>query len=182
MVVIKREQGTGDRGRWAAGAGYAACAWGLVFGLISIYWGCGGTLGLNTIGGTIERLALAHNAGILAAVWITGLAKLAGALLALALVRPWGARLPRRLTVLVSWSVAILLTVYGAVLVAGDALAATGAIRPRTPVARTPLLWHLWVWDMSFLIWGLLFAGAAWYFTRASHAVRRRSLPVAMTS
>jgi hypothetical protein len=28
------------------------------------------------------------------------------------------------------------------------------------------LRWHLWVWDMSFLIWGLLFASAAWYFTR----------------
>ena len=61
---------------------------------------------------------------------------------------------------------AVLLTVYGGALVAADALAATGAIKPRTPIARVPLLWHLWVWDMSFLIWGLLFASAAWYFTR----------------
>jgi Protein of unknown function (DUF3995) len=156
----------GPRGRWAVGAGYAAFAWGLIFALISFYWGCGGTIGLSTVGGTIERLAREHSAGIFVAVWVTGLLKLVGAVLALALVRPWGSKLPRRLVALLSWTAAVLLTLYGGTLVAADALAATGAIKPRTPIARVPLLWHLWVWDMSFLIWGLLFASAAWYFTR----------------
>jgi len=156
----------GPRGRWAVGAGYAAFAWGLIFALISFYWGCGGTIGLDTVGGSIERLAREHSASILVAVWVTGLLKLVGAVLALALVRPWGSKLPRRLVTLLGWTAAVLLTLYGGTLVAADALAVTGAIKPRTPIARVPLLWHLWVWDMSFLIWGLLFASAAWCFTR----------------
>ncbi|HMH89805.1 MAG TPA: DUF3995 domain-containing protein [Streptosporangiaceae bacterium] len=151
-------------------AGYAAFAWGLIFALISFYWGCGGTLGLNTIGGTIEKLAREHDAGIYVAVWVTGLLKLAGAVLALALVRPWGRRRSRLLVTLLGWAAAVLLTLYGGILVIADALAATGAIKPKTPIAWTPLLWHLWVWDMSFLIWGLLFAAAAWYFTRRDRA------------
>lgn len=152
----------GPRGRWAVGSGYAAFAWGLIFALISFYWGCGGTIGLNTVGGSIARLARQHlgrglghrsaQAGRCCARPRSGTAV--------------GQQAARRLVTLLGWTAAVLLTLYGGTLVAADALAATGAIKPRTPIAQVPLLWHLWVWDMSFLIWGLLFACAAWYFTR----------------
>lgn len=158
----------GASGRWAVSAGYAAFTWGLVFALISFYWGAGGTVGLDTIGGTIERLALAHNTAIFVAVWVTGLLKLAGAILALALVRPWGGRLPRRPVSVLAWTAAVLLSLYGAVLVVGDALAVARGPRQQAPAAWSPLLWHLWLWDMSFLVWGLLFAAAAWSFSRRS--------------
>ena len=69
---------------------------------------------------------------------------------------------------MLGWAVAVLLTLYGGVLVVGEALAAVGLVRPSTPVEWKPLLWHLLVWDMSFLLWGLLFAAAAWRFTRRS--------------
>ncbi|WP_370080245.1 DUF3995 domain-containing protein [Streptacidiphilus sp. MAP12-16] len=147
-------------------AGYAACVWGLVFALISFYWGCGGTLGLDTVGGTIEQQARAHEVGILVVVWIVGLLKVVGAALALALVRPQRVRPPARLLVFAGGFAAALLTLYGAYGVTGGALVAAGVIKPTTPVAWKPLWWHLWVWDMSFLLWGLMFAGAVWYFAR----------------
>ncbi len=139
---------------------------GLVFAAISFYWGSGGTLGLDTIGGSIESLGRAHDPLMLAAAWVTGLVKLLGSVLALALVRPWGTRLPRWAITVLGWGAAAALTLYGGVLVVTEALVASGLLKPAEPVSWKPLLWHLYVWDMYFLIWGILFALAAWHFTR----------------
>ena len=46
---------------------------GVAFAAISFYWGIGGTLGLDTLGGSIESLAQAHDRTLLVAVWVTGL-------------------------------------------------------------------------------------------------------------
>ena len=148
-------------------SGYAAFAWGLLFAGISFYWGLGGTLGLDTLGGTLERLGRSRDPAIIAAVWVTGVIKVGGAILALALVQPWGRRLPRLPLLLLGWAAAVVLTLYGGTLVAGEALVASGLIRPGA-VDWKPLLWHLYVWDMSFLIWGVLFALAAWQCTRTA--------------
>ena len=145
-------------------AGYAAFAWGLLFGGISFYWGLGGTLGLDTLGGALERLGRSRDPAIIAAVWVTGVMKVGGAVLALALVQSWGPRLPRLPLLLLGWGAAVVLTLYGGTLVAGEALVASGLVRPGA-VDWKPVLWHLYVWDMSFLIWGILFALAAWHRT-----------------
>jgi hypothetical protein len=154
---------------WAA---YAACGWGLVFGAVSFYWASGGTLGADTIGGSIEQLASSGDSVIFLALWVTGLLKVAGAVLALALVRSWGAELPRRVLLVLGWAVAAVLTSYGGVLVAGEALVAARVVRPSAPVAWTPLLWHLYLWDMSFLVWGILFGLAVWGFAARGPASR----------
>jgi hypothetical protein len=148
-------------------AGYAACAWGLVFGGISFYWGLGGQLGVDTLGGTLEQMARSRDAAIIAGVWITGFLKVLGALLALALVQEWGKgrRPPRALLLLLGWGAAAVLTLYGGLLVVGEALVATGLVRPAY-VDWKPLLWHLYVWDMSFLVWGVLLGLAALQCTR----------------
>jgi hypothetical protein len=155
-----------------AWAGYAACAWGLIFAAISFYWGSGGRRGIDTVGGSIEKRALAGDPAIYAAVWTTGLLKVVGAVLALALVMRWGRRAPRRLVAVLGWFAALVSTAYGAVLVASGALVAGGVIKPSTPVDRKPLLWHLYLWDMSFLIWGLLFLLALWRFPRSNRPDR----------
>jgi hypothetical protein len=161
-------------GPGAAWPGYAAFGWGLVFAGISFYWGCGGTLGLDTVGGDIESMAKAGDPKIYLAVWVTGVLKVVGAVLALALVRAWGRRLPRRPLLVLGWCAAVLLTLYGGFLVAADALADAGVITPSGPIDWTALRWHLWVWDMSFLVWGLLFAAALRRF-RHSVGVRARA-------
>jgi Protein of unknown function (DUF3995) len=152
-------------------SGYAAFAWGLVFAAISFYWGLGGDLGLDTLGGTLERLGRARDPAIIAAVWVTGVLKLGGAVLALALVQPWGRRLPRPLLLVLGWGVAAVLTLYGGTLVASEAMVVIGLARP-AQVDWKPLLWHLYLWDMSFLVWGILFALGAWHATRYSPSRR----------
>lgn len=165
-----------SRYAWAA---YAACAWGLLFAGISFYWGLGNRSLLDTIGGAIQRRALAGDTAVYAAVWATGFLKLVGAALALALVRPWGRRLPRRPLVFVAATAAVLLTLYGGLLEVGNALVATHVLKTSQPIEWKPLWWHLWVWDMSFLVWGILFALALAGFrsptTPDSRPWRRRS-------
>ncbi len=150
---------------WAA---YVASAWGLAFAAISFYWGIGGTHGLDTLGGSLERLARAHDRTIFIAVWVTGFLKLFGSLLALALAGAWPERLSRRPVTVLGWVAAASLTLYGGILVMSEALVTIGAIKPAQPVDWKPLLWHLYVWDMSFLVWGVLFGVATWKFSRTA--------------
>ncbi len=138
----------------------------MAFAAISFYWGLGGTLGLDTLGGSLEGLARAHDRTILIAVWVTGFLKLLASLLALALAGTWAARLLRRPVTILGWVAAGLLTLYGGILVVPEALVTIGAIKPTQPVDWKPLLWHLYVWDMSFLVWGILFGVATWRFAR----------------
>jgi hypothetical protein len=148
-------------------AGYVACGWGVAFAAISFYWGLGGTLGLDTLGGSLQRLALAHDRTLLVAVWVIGFLKILASLLALALAGTWAARLPRRPITLLGWAAAASLTLYGGILVVPEALVTIGAIKPAQPVDWKPLLWHLYVWDLSFLVWGILFSIATWRFSRS---------------
>ena len=89
------------------------------------------------------------------------LAKLVGGLLALALVRPWGRMVPRRWLLSGSAVVSALLVVYGGLNVLLGALVLLGVIHPAGSVDRTALRWHVGVWDLWFLAWGILLALAA---------------------
>ena len=148
---------------WAA---YAACALALLSAVPSFYWALGGTAGLDTLGGTIEELGRAHDPRGVALGAVAGILKVAGGLLALALVRPWGRAVPRRLLLGAAWAASVVLTGYGGLLVAVGALVLTGVVSPAGPVDRTALRWHVLVWDLWFLVWGLLLGVAAWHSGR----------------
>jgi Protein of unknown function (DUF3995) len=94
-------------------------------------------------------------------------AQLVGGLLALALVRPWGQAVPRKLLVLCSAGASALLILYGGVFVLSGTLVLTGAVHPSGGVNWTAMRWHTVVWDMWFLVWGMLLA-------LASRGYRRR--------
>lgn len=165
--------GTASRAPGGAWPAYAACAWGVVFAGISCYWGSGGHALLDTIGGAIERSALAGDPAVYAAVWVTAVLKLVGAVLALALVRPWGLRLPRRALLLLGWTAAVGTTLYGGVLEVTNTLVVTHVLKPATPIEWKPLWWHLCVWDLSFFVWGLLFGLALREFRRSVRLARQ---------
>jgi len=151
-----------------ARAAYAACALALLSAVPSFYWALGGTAGLDTVGGAIEQLGRSRDpAGVGLGIG-AGVLKIAGALLALALVRPWGRAIPRRLLLGTAWAASTVLTAYGGLLVAVGALVLTGLVSPSGPVDRTALRWHVQLWDLWFLVWGLLLGAAAWHFGRAS--------------
>jgi hypothetical protein len=106
---------------------------------------------------------------------MTGALKLVAAALALVLARPWGRRVPRRLVLTLAGLCAAMLTLYGGLLEVGNALVAMRVVKMTQPIEWKALWWHLWVWDMSFLIWGILFALALRGFRRAQYCGRRKA-------
>ena len=104
-------------------------------------------------------------APLLAAV-AAGLAKVAGGLLALALVRPWGRAVPHRWLLIVSAGASVLLVIYGGLNVLLGALVLAGAIHPAGSVDYAALRWHVGVWDLWFLAWGILLALATIGYAR----------------
>jgi len=156
------------RSRPTAWAAYAACALALLSAVPSFYWAAGGTIGLDTVGGAIEELARARDPAGVALGIGAGVLKVAGGVLALALVRPWCRLVPRRLLLGVAGVASVVLTTYGGLLVAVGALVLAGVIRPAGPVDRMALWWHVLVWDLWFLVWGLLLGVAAWHYGRES--------------
>ena len=142
---------------WAA---YAACGVALVYAVVSFYWAFGGTAGIDTLGGRLEELARGDDPVVLWLAGAAGVAKLAGAVLALA--RPWGRVAPRRALVVAAWAGAVALVLYGGVNVVTGALVLGGVVEVAGGVDRTALWWHVLVWDLWFVVWGVLLGMAAW--------------------
>ena len=136
-------------------AAWAACACGLAYVAISLYWALGGSWLLATVGAS---LAGTSSAAVKFAVWAAVALKAIAAFLPLvaigALHRPprgWE-RWLRRLT----WIEALILTAYGLVLTATGLLVQSGVIAPPRNADHRALRWHAYLWDPWFLVWGLL--------------------------
>jgi hypothetical protein len=141
------------KGTWA---GYTAFVVGLLYTLVSLYWAIGGTALLDTLGGRLEEMARAREPGLIAVVWVTVLLKLAGSVLGLALVQPWGRRLPRWMLRTAAWAATIILVLYGGYLVVGQLAVEAGLLDAPASTDWKAFRWHLYLWDPWFLIWGLL--------------------------
>jgi hypothetical protein len=143
---------------------YAAA--GLAFGsaAVSLYWTLGGTVLLDTVGGTFEDLARERSPESIVLGLLVLLVKVAGGLLALALVQPWGAHVGRRLLLVSAAVGSVVLVVYGGVLVLVGGLVLADLITPTAPVDEHALRWHVFVWDLWFLVWGVALGLAAWRF------------------
>ena len=160
-----------SRVRAASAAAYGSAVLALLYALVSAYWTAGGTRLLSTVGGQVEDLARrGGSAAVLVGVCTVAL-KLAGGVLGLALVRPWGRRLPQRPLRLLALAAGGLLTLYGGLNVVLGGLGLLGVFG--TPADPSALRWHVGVWDLWFLLWGLLLLAAA-LPRRTSHPVGRR--------
>src|SRR5260370_5945981 len=95
--VENGESGPAASGWSAVGAvaAYAAAIVALAYALMSLYWALGGHALVSTIGGYAGQFARRGGALPVLAALAVMLAKVAGGLLALALVRPWGRVVPR---------------------------------------------------------------------------------------
>ena len=110
---------------WAA---YTAAVVAAVYAVVSFYWALGGTAGVGTLGGRLEELARAGDPAVLWLAGIAGVLKVGGAVLALALVRPWGRVVPRRALLGAAWAGAVVLVGYGSLYVVGGALVLAGVV------------------------------------------------------
>jgi MFS family permease len=141
-------------------AGYAACAWALLFAIPSFYWAAGGGVGTHTIAADVEELGLS-DPWVLAS---TGAAKVLGGVLALALVRPWGRKIPRKLLLALGWGAAALLILYAGANFVDHGLMEAGVRDIPEALGSEALRWHLLLWDPWWLLGGILFALATKQF------------------
>jgi Protein of unknown function (DUF3995) len=143
----------------ARAAAYGSCVLAWFYALVSAYWTAGGTWLLSTVGGQVEELARRGGTAALLVGVVTVLLKVAGGVLGLALVRPWGRRLPQRPLRGAALTAGGALTLYGAANVVLGGLGLLGVFGP--PADPVALRWHVGVWDLWFLVWGLLLLVAA---------------------
>ncbi|HEU5348830.1 MAG TPA: DUF3995 domain-containing protein [Ktedonobacterales bacterium] len=157
--MIAQPPGRFGRTTWAA---YAACAWAMLFALMSFYWALGGDFGVNTLGSGVQSLA--HDPGFIAVVWLTGIAKVLGGLFALTLVRPWMLWLPPTWKLALAWLAGIALALYGGIQLIIEGLVLSGVVLVSGQVDWEGLRWHVWLWDPWWLLGGILFLLAAWHY------------------
>jgi len=139
------------RGSWAA---YAAALWAFIFAIFHVIWAAGWYVGLDP---EWARIAFAKKPFLIYDLVIAGIGVFAVPV-ALALARPWGRRLPRRLVGLFAWGGTGLLTLGAVVTVVKTVYSvATGqfVVEPRS------LLGNLW-----FYLGAVLFGLATWRFWR----------------
>jgi len=138
---------------------YATCGWGVIFASVHLYWLLGGTVGLPT------GLSLHSNTPLLVIDIIAIPLCITAAVLALALVRPWGLRFPRRLLLTAAWGAAALFVVHAAPTIPDWVALALGL---RT-AALTPMdRFSIFLYEPWFLVGGILFGVAAWCYQRRS--------------
>jgi hypothetical protein len=152
-------------------AAYGSCALAWLYALVSAYWTAGGTWLLATVGGQVEDLARRGGTAVLLVGVGTVSLKVAGGVLGLAFAQPWGRRLPQRPLRVVGLAAGGLLTLYGGANVVLGGLGLLGVFG--APADPRALRWHVGVWDLWFLLWGLLLLAAA-LPRRTSHPVGRR--------
>lgn len=157
--VAKDRPGTRLLAKTGTPSAYAAAVLAFTYAAVSLYWTLGGSLLLDTVGGAVAHVARGGGAPAVLLGLAATVLKVAGGLLALALVRPWGRAIPRRWLLICSAGASAVLIGYGGLIVAAGSLALTGTAHTGS-ADRTALRWHVAVWDMWFLVWGLLLATA----------------------
>jgi hypothetical protein len=115
-----------------------------------------------------------NNSQMIALTWATGVLKVIAGLLALALVRPWGRRIPRRLLLVAVWGTGALLTLYGGAGLIEKALMEAGVIDIPESLGAPAVRWYLLMWEPWWLLGGVLFLLAAWGYQRRDRS--RRSI------
>jgi hypothetical protein len=148
----------------AAGLAFSSAA-------VTAYWTLGGTALLDTVGGYAEDLA--RTGGPLAVLVgiIVVAVKVVGGLVALGLAYLGRGRKLHRPLLLVGGLGSGLLIIYGGLLIAVGALVLTGILQPADPVDRRALTWHVLLWDLWFLLWGLALATTTWRSKGSSRPV-----------
>ena len=132
----------------------AALVTGLAYVAISAYWALGGAWLLATVSSSL--VAADHSTTVVTAVWAAVVLKGVGALLPFYLRRPappptWHGRLR-----LLAWAEGAVLTLYGFVFTSAGLLVQAGVIHLGRTADRRALVWHTYLWDPWFLVWGLL--------------------------
>jgi hypothetical protein len=132
-----------------------ACALGLAYAAVSIFWGLGGTWLLSTLGGSLEEEARSGSLGSQLLVWGAVVLKLFAAVFPLIVVERVGWTRAPRWERFLSWAIGVVLTIYGGVLTAVGLAVQTGLLSASAHADHRALAWHAFLWDPWFGVWGL---------------------------
>ncbi len=113
-----------------------------------------------------DALARAHDPLVYAALWLGALVKVISGVVVLALIQPWGERVPRPALLTLTWGAGTLLFVHGGLYFVVGVLALSGTIRVGTPLLM--LRWYTFLWGPWWLLGGMLFLLVAWIGLRRS--------------
>jgi hypothetical protein len=155
----------------ARAAAYIAAGLAFASAATTACWLFGGTAFLDTLGGSLERLARDRSSAALALAATVVVVKSVAGALALLLLGP--ARRGRRLILALDILAAAVLCLWGAANVLVGALVLSGAIE-RPDIDRHALRWHVFLWDAWFLVWGIALALAVAGAIRDRHRGRSR--------
>lgn len=134
--------------------------WALIFAVLNVVWATGWHVGMDR---ELSRKAFQQRWFLIYDLVVAELCALA-VWVALALVRPWGARLPRSLVGGLAWCGSGVLVLRGGAGAAQTAyMAATG---------RSILVVH-WLWEVRFCLGAVLFGISTWRFRRLSRTIPR---------
>jgi hypothetical protein len=141
-------------------AGYGAALWALIFAVLHVVWATGWYVGLNE---ELSRQAFQQRWFLIYDLVVAGLCALA-VWVALALVQPWGRRLPRLLVGGLAWCGTALLVLRGG----------AGAVQTAYVLAtgRSILVVYR-LWEVWFCVGAILFGLSTWRFWRASRGAAR---------
>lgn len=142
----------GFKGSWA---GYGAALWALIFAALHVVWAAGWYVGLPE---EEARKAFQQTWFLVFDLVVAGMCALA-ILVALALVQPWGRRLPRWLLSLLAWGGTGLLVLRGG----GGVIQTVYLVVTGRYVADPMHLYEVW-----FCLGAILFGLSAWRFRRVS--------------
>jgi hypothetical protein len=145
--------------------GYAAALWALIFAVLHVTWAAGWHIGLDP---ECAREAFELRWFLIYDLVVGALCALA-ALVALALVHPWGMRLPRALVGGLAWSGSAVLILRG-----GAGAAQTVYV---TATGRRILVLSRF-WELWFCVGAVLFAVSTWRFWRVSGAITKPRMTV----
>ncbi|EHB66718.1 DUF3995 domain-containing protein [Paenibacillus lactis] len=130
--------------------------WSLLFALMSFYWASGGKLGVHTLGPEISRQADLRDGGFILIVWLTGVAKVAGALLLLALKIRWNNSLVQaafRVAAMVGGALLFLYGLFNFVAV----LLVLAQVLDLPAIDSYSAWWRLFFWEPFWMLGGLLY-------------------------
>lgn len=150
-------------------ASYAAAAWCLLFGALHLYWGLGGNWGLAALSmPPNQTAALTRDPVYIGMAWAVAVMCAVGIAAALALIQPWGRRIPRWLPLTILWIACGMCLLRGIGNPVQTLLIISGVI-PFAPLDG-PLAeaWYRWLLMDStlfapwFSLGGFVFGAAAW--------------------
>jgi hypothetical protein len=129
----------------------------VAFGVLSLYWAAGGTLGVDQLAVSLQERADERETGFIAVVAATGIAKLLGGIVPLWLVFRPHSRRGEKVLLFLCWAAGALLAFYGLTdIVAGSIRAALGTMENA--------IWYAVLWGPTWLLGGVLFLMTAWTF------------------